>query len=127
MNKIIMMVAVVLILAGCGEKVVESTPLVNRGDLWYEENSNEPFTGREVWYWPNENKKDEMWWRDGMPHGKSTTWYENGQKIYEGEYRNGTPYGIWTKWNKDGEKISETMQTSNPIRPDKSGNQIPSP
>jgi antitoxin component YwqK of YwqJK toxin-antitoxin module len=114
MNKILIFVPVFLLIIGCGEKVVDSTPLVNRDDLWYEANSDEPFTGREVWYWPNGNTKDEMLWRDGMPHGKSTTWYENGQKIFEGEYRNGTPYGIWTKWNEDGEKISETMQSSNP-------------
>ena len=76
---------------GDGHKVVEKNALVERDGLWYEVNSDEPFTGG---------------------------WFSSGDERAEGEFLAGKKHGKWTEWDefggtkreteyRSGEKISE--------------------
>lgn len=79
-----------MLAAGCGKlKVVEADKLLERGGLFYEINSEKPFTGRAVEYWSSEQKKWEAEYRAGKLHGVFIQWHENGQREMESEWRNG--------------------------------------
>ena len=89
---------------GCGEKVLEARHIHEHGGLMYEVNSDDPFTGKVVEYWPNGEKKTEGEVLNGMLHGKVVYWYEDGQKYNETEYRDNKPHGKETGWYKTGQK-----------------------
>lgn len=98
----------VLAMAGCGEKkVVDVSKLIERDGLKFEINSEKPFTGRTIEYFPNGQKKYEGEYRDGKPEGKWAFWYKNGQKWTEFECRDGKPDGKSTTWYENGQKKSE--------------------
>ena len=54
-----------------------------------------------LWH-ENGQKKSEMQFANGRPHGLRIEWYENGQKKEEGNFVNGNQHGKWTYYNKDG-------------------------
>ena len=45
--------------------------------------------------------------RDGVPDGRWTTWYENGQVKSEGDYALGLRTGEWSTWFEDGRRHSQ--------------------
>ncbi len=102
--RILAVLIAIFAVAGCGEKVtvVEKNKLLDRGGLLYEGNSETPFTGKTVNYWPNGQKEEEVEYRNGKLHGKFTSWYESGQKEGEHEYRNGKLHGKLTLWYENG-------------------------
>lgn len=106
----VIVLGVAFTLAGvCEEqKVVEADKLMRREGLLYEINTEEPFTGIAVSYWPSGEVESESEWRDGKPHGKNIRWYENGQKRREIEFRDGEFHGKWTVWYENGQKKEET-------------------
>jgi antitoxin component YwqK of YwqJK toxin-antitoxin module len=103
--------------------------VVMRRGLAYEVNSEIPFTGTTVSYWPDGQKRVvteyrdgqrvrqahyksgqkeiESEYRDGREHGTATIWSGNGQMVAETEYRNGKRNGKQTKWYKNGQKMQE--------------------
>ena len=130
MNAISILTVLIAIFAvGCGQKVVEENKLVNRGGLRYEINSDDPFTGIVVEYWPNGQKEQEWEYRDGKLHGTTTNWYENGQKWSETEFRDGKAHGQMIVWYKNGKKQREgAFRNGKPISGkcwDKNGNPEP--
>lgn len=103
----ILAVLIVFLAVGCGDKVVEKSKLFKRGDLWYEVNSETPFTGKSVKYWSNGQKQSEGEYLNGKMHGKWTNWNENGQKKHEYEYRNGKQHGKSIDWYENEQKEIE--------------------
>jgi len=93
---------------GQAQKTVDVSKLVARRGSFYEINSDKPFTGTVVEYWPGGRKKFEGQYRDGEPHGLVTQWYAIGGKMEEGECRDGSKHGKWTEWYATGGKMSET-------------------
>ncbi len=76
--------------------------LVERQDLYYEINSETPFTGLLRDVYPNGQKKRDGNFVHGVLDGGMTAWYENGQKKYEGNFVNGKEEGLRIQWDKDG-------------------------
>jgi hypothetical protein len=89
------------------EKVVDWSQTTHRDDLRYEGNSEKPFTGKLVKYYPNGQQAMEFGYCDGIQHGKQILWQENGQKGLEGECKHGKLDGVMTAWYKDGNKSVE--------------------
>lgn len=108
MSMLLTIVPFILLIAGGGEeKVVDWSKFLEKDGLQYEVNSETPFTGKMVKYWPSGQQKEEAEYRDGKLHGKGTFWNENGQKIAEFEFRDGKPHGKWLIWNDNGQKEGE--------------------
>ena len=96
---------------------------------WYLPNETEPFTGNNLCFFENGQKRSEgkiidgqrnvdgkstVWWenghlrskatfKDGKNHGKWTLWWKNGQKWWEGNYKNGKRVGKFTNWDENGQ------------------------
>jgi|AntAceMinimDraft_14_1070370.scaffolds.fasta_scaffold10487_4 antitoxin component YwqK of YwqJK toxin-antitoxin module len=100
----ILTVLIAIFAVGCGEKVVDYDKIVERDGVFYEVNSEEPFTGRAVAWYENGQKEGESVFLNGRPHGKSTGWYENGQKEVEKEARHGKRIGKTKRWKENGER-----------------------
>ncbi len=120
----------ILVLAGCGKKEVHVSKLVERDGLFYEVNSEKPFTGAAVrfddaghkyaetkyidgvearstlWYWNRQTAVNYEYW-DGKAKGKLIYWFENGHRMGEAELRNGQIEGKVISWHRNGQKESE--------------------
>lgn len=83
--------------------------LEERDGLMFEANDGKPFTGKHVNYWDNgdEQKKEEINYKNGVLDGLFTEWYENGQKSLEANFRNGLLDGVETIWYENGQKKYE--------------------
>ncbi|MFH1038587.1 MAG: hypothetical protein V1789_07980 [PVC group bacterium] len=129
--KVLTVLLVIIAAAGCGEKVeqkvVDDDQLIELDGLQYEVNSEEPFTGKAVLYWPNGQKSMESEFRDGKEHGKFNCWNENGQKMDEFEYCDGKLMK-WFSWYESGQKKRELEVHDNGVVSkkcwDKHGNHI---
>ena len=100
--------AAALAAAGCGEQtVVGRDKVIVEGGLWYEKDSELPFTGVVVEYWPNGQQRGESKIRDGKVQGKVTSWFENGQKKATAVFEDGKLNGKWTEWYENGQKKQE--------------------
>ena len=86
---------------------------------WYEATyqENELHGKRTLWY-DNGNKEQEDWWKNGVEHGRNTSWRRDGTRIgehftYYGEfsgrmhYWNDLEHGKWTNWDMEGNKTLE--------------------
>jgi antitoxin component YwqK of YwqJK toxin-antitoxin module len=106
-----MALAAVLVSAGCASTkdpgVLDGDMLVERDGLWYEIDSEEPFTGKTAEYWPGGEKMMEGELVDGRVDGKVTEWYEEGEKKSETEYRGGELHGKAVGWYENGQKQAE--------------------
>ena len=69
-----------LIISGCGEKIMDDGLLVEKNLLKYKPGSDSPFTGRVI------------------------SNYESGSERLRGAYTNGAMDGIWIFWKENGEK-----------------------
>lgn len=41
-------------------------------------------------------------WQDGVPHGRTLTWYLNGEPMHEVQFENGYLHGNWRTWSETG-------------------------
>ena len=89
------------------QQAVDFSKLVERDGLWYEGDSETPFTGVAVVRYENGQKEAEATLKDGKPEGLMTAWFENGQKNQEITYKDGKPEGLATRWYKNGKKMVE--------------------
>ena len=103
----IVAVLIAIFAMGCGQKVVDSSKLLERSGLNYEINSDKPFTGVAVEYWSNGQKKIEAEYHDGKLQGKYKTWSEKGQKLTDLDYDDGKTVGgiLASKINFFGKNI----------------------
>ena len=90
------------------QKVVDRTKLCKREGLWYEADSEKPFTGKSfVCGWHTTQKWVEGEWCEGKASGEWIYWHENGQKKGRGDYCDGKLHGKWTFWHENGQKDQE--------------------
>jgi antitoxin component YwqK of YwqJK toxin-antitoxin module len=96
-----------LSLLGEEPKVVSFDKLQKRGEdgnqLYYLPDHKVPFTGKEVSYWPDGQKKTEISYKDGKRHGLKAHWYQSGQKLSEINYKYGKHDGLLTVWYENGQ------------------------
>jgi antitoxin component YwqK of YwqJK toxin-antitoxin module len=76
-----------MLIVGCS-KTIDVDKLVERGGLYYEINSDKPFSGETVEYYENGQKSGEETYKDGNLR-KETWWFENGQKGSELTFKDG--------------------------------------
>jgi antitoxin component YwqK of YwqJK toxin-antitoxin module len=80
--------------------------LERRDGVYYFEGA--AFTGIVVKKHANEQKSEEINFRDGIPDGLLTRWYENGQKSEEITFKAGMMMdGLATEWHISGQKKAE--------------------
>ena len=91
-------------IVGCGG---DAPKLVIRDGLFYEVNSETPFTGVLVSKHENGQKSADETWKDGKREGLGTMWHANGQKLSEITYKDGKREGRWTIWYENGQKKLE--------------------
>ena len=95
-------------MVGCGGgEPVDGSKLVKRDGLWYESDSETPFTGVAVEKYENGKKKWEATYNYGWLEGLFTQWHENGKKKSEVTLKNGKPEGLLTAWHANGQKKGE--------------------
>ena len=96
-----------LSLLGEGPIQVSSNTLQKRGEdgnqLYYLPDHKVPFTGKEVSYWPDGQKKTEISYKDGKRHGLKAHWYQSGQKLSQINYKCGKHDGLLTVWYENGQ------------------------
>ena len=74
------------------------------------------FTGIVVRKHANEQKSEEINFRDGLPNGLLTRWYENGQKSEEMTFNAGMMMdGLATEWHISGQKKAERTYKNNKL------------
>lgn len=89
------------------EKETAPLPRVEGDDLEWEGQlqtwNGEPFTGIEVWRFPNGAIESESTYKDGLKDGLSRTWDEHGQLRSQFTRRLGAMYGNCRKWHANGQ------------------------
>jgi len=74
-----------------------------RDSLWYENKSNELFTGRYLENYETGELKSMVTIENGKVNGKAESYYKNGAKAAEINYRNGVFHGKSDEWFEDGQ------------------------
>ena len=87
-------------------QAVDAPKLVQRDGLWYEGDSETPFTGVAVEKHENGQKHYEATFKDGKFEGLETAWWENGKKAVERTYKDGALVSE-TNWDEEGNEIKE--------------------
>jgi antitoxin component YwqK of YwqJK toxin-antitoxin module len=67
---------------------INSGQLQERNGLYYEKDSNKPYTGLVVDKYSNGQNKFKGTFKDGVADGKLIRWHENGQKLGGTTYKN---------------------------------------
>ena len=81
--------------------------LVERGDVYYTKDTNEPYSGPVFTLYGNGVKKSEIFLKDGEPDGLYTNWYKDGKIKQQGSYIDGKKHGKWTVWDTKGDGLGE--------------------
>ncbi len=93
------------------ENTTPSLPRVEGDDLEWEGQlqtwNDRPFTGTEVWRFPNGAIENETAYKDGLSDGLSRTWDEHGQLRSQFTCRLGAMHGICRKWHANGQLAEE--------------------
>ena len=134
MKKLLSVLLVALLMAGCGEEALgaptsENKPVITidlddnetrskiiaeaidflklhkRDELYYALNQKMPYTGWANWI-HNPRIQTLVHLKDGKLHGSLTSWYENGRKAREENFKDGKPRGPVTRWYESGQKYS---------------------
>ena len=94
-----------ILLAGGNERnpTVASVQLVTKQGLWYEVNSETPFSGFVTRTFLSGRKESERSFVNGRHHGYVRRWYENGNIRREANYVNGQSDGLETRWYPNGQ------------------------
>ena len=75
---------------------------------------HEAYTGTKSIFYPEGNKKAEIYYKNGKKYGISTAWYENGKDKIKANFKDGLPDGMFTMWYENGEMKSQ-MEWENGI------------
>ena len=87
--------------------VADFNSLINEGGIAYEPDSEKPFDGKAVSYYPNGRLMYETEYKDGKQHGKIISFYENGSKESEGGMESGVFHGNFIHYYPNGQKQSQ--------------------
>ena len=82
-------------------ETIPASQLEERDGVYYQVYENHPYTGRVVGKYYNGKIRLESHYKDGVKHGKETTWYQNGTPRKESNYKEGERHGEWISWDKD--------------------------
>jgi hypothetical protein len=89
------------------ENRTPSLPRVEGDDLEWEGQlqtwNGAPFTGIEVWRFPNGGVESETAYKDGLSDGLARTWDEQGQLRSQFTCRLGAMHGNCKKWHANGQ------------------------
>lgn len=117
-KKLILIVAVVLSLSlviGCSQedvgssnsegsqRVVDESKIEARDKIFYVVNENEPFTGKSVVHYENNQVKIESNFKDGKPHGEQIVYREDGQIWFKGYRKDNRMFGEWVFYYRNGQ------------------------
>ena len=96
----------VLIITSCS-KEVPSDQLVERDGLYYEVNSQKPFSGSSVNYFDNGTLENKLNFKDGKLDGLIESYFENGQLNLKGNYINGLEDKLFLSYFDNGQLESK--------------------
>ena len=109
-----LLLTLLLILAGC-IKEVPFAKLVDRGGIYYEVNSQIPFTGAAVSYHINGQLQSKGDFKDGKRDGLFERYHANGQLKSKRSYKDGEKDGLREFYADDGKKYSLCYKTGKQV------------
>ena len=77
--------------------------LVKKDGIYYEVNSNTPFTGSVMEYYENGQLKIRENFKDGKEEGLSEYFHENGELEFRGNVKEGKEDGLWESYHENGQ------------------------
>lgn len=80
------------------ELIALSANLGVKEGIYYLQNEGRPYTGYAEAYYKNGQIKYRESFRDGVKHGKETTWYEDGKLKSIVVYKSGNPQSFGSSW-----------------------------
>ena len=96
------------------EPINYETTLIEKGQLYYTKDTNQPYSGPVFSLYENGKKKEEGSLKDGKMISKTKwKWYKNGQMWSEGNFKNDIKDGLWTFWYENGQKRQEGTYKDN--------------
>jgi antitoxin component YwqK of YwqJK toxin-antitoxin module len=116
---------------------VESVVIIDREDLiphrdglFYNKQTNKPFTGLVNEFFPFKDSKQirvSRHFKDGKQHGLRSQFYNDGKKFIDIFYKNGKKHGRATNWHRSGQitwerHFKEDQLDGDSIRYDTAGN-----
>ena len=108
MKRLLLIVLPLLLIVGCSKEPINyETTLIERDDIYYTKDTNEPYSGQVFSLHQNGQKESETTYKDGKPNGLWTDWYKDGKKKTETTFKNGKPNGLFTNWYDNGQKFGE--------------------
>jgi len=119
MKKTLLIVLPLLLISfSCSQEPINyNTTLIEKGQLYYTKDTNQPYSGPVFSLYENGKKKEEGSLKDGKMISKTEWEYNrNGQKSYEGTYKNGKKDGLFTWWYGNGKKWKEGTWKDGEIR-----------
>ena len=107
MKKLYPLLPLLLFIISCSKPINEES-LVERNGIYYQVNSETPYSGKSFTLHDNGQKYYERSFKDGKQFGLETLWFKNGQKREEGTWNeNGKQDGLYNTWYKNGQKRLE--------------------
>jgi len=102
----------ILIFLSCNKHQINELQLSDdelffRNDSCYKKNDSTLFSGKYVAYYPDSILHKEAYYKNGLLHGKSTTWFEDGTPMETDEFAHGKRNGILCLWCDCGYKYME--------------------
>ena len=110
MKKLLPLLSVLFLISrGSGQQIIqEITEKHNDGSIksitYYKETRNKIEKSKELFYFENGQKKEELTVKNNSRQGSYTGWYENGQKRFQGTYKDDKDDGLYTTWYENGQK-----------------------
>jgi antitoxin component YwqK of YwqJK toxin-antitoxin module len=108
-----LLLSLVLFTVGCGDKKVS---LEEREGLVYIKGSDTLYTGEELDFYENGQKKFEGNYKDGKMDGLFVGWHDNGKKGWEVNWKDDKRDGLVVEWHENGQKKGEaTFKDDKPV------------
>ena len=102
-----LILSLVLLITGCWNNINFIPKLVEQNKVYYEVNSNTPYTGKAISDYPSGVTRHEWSFKDGRKDGAQISWHANGQKKSETYMKGGELDGADIRWYKNGKKRNE--------------------
>jgi len=109
MRRLIFLTAILMLLSGC-TKEVHYDRTVERDYLFYEINSQTPFTGDVVDFFENGQLEYRGTYVDGMLNGPTYRYYENGNQELMSNYIDDVGNGVHEKYHENGQLASRYIE-----------------
>ena len=97
-----------------GGSSITATNLRFKNGLYYELGKDDsPFTGKATKNYPTGKPWYARSYKSGKKHGPTIEWFPNSQKKYEMFYSENQRTGIWTYWNQEGKVTAKRKYEKN--------------